>query len=76
MDDGGIDTSFIHQGDGLLGGKMRHLPMGEVTWQTGSPEVDLGVDYLHRALAVRYCGEGSGNARGCHDCRMRQHRCS
>ena len=47
MNDGGIDTAFIHQGDGLLGREVGHLPMREVARQAGSPEVDLGVDDLH-----------------------------
>ena len=50
MNDGGIDTSFVHQDDGLLGGEVRHLTMREVAWQSGSPEVNLGVDDLHRIL--------------------------
>ncbi len=44
MDDGGIDASFVHQADGFLGGKCRHLPMRRIARQAGSPEVNLGVD--------------------------------
>src|SRR5580704_5928554 len=50
MNDGGIDTSFVHQVDGLLRGKGRHLPMREVARQTSSPEMNLGVDDLHLTL--------------------------
>ena len=50
MNDGGIDAPFVHQSDGLLRGEGRHLPMREVAWQAGAPEVNLGVDYLHRML--------------------------
>ena len=50
MNDGGIDTAFVHQGDGLLRGKGRHLSMREIARQAGSPEVDLGVDDLHHIL--------------------------
>jgi len=30
MNDGGVDTGFVHQDDGLFGGKGRHLAMREV----------------------------------------------
>src|SRR5262249_30599592 len=50
MNDGGIDAAFIHQTDGLLGGKRRYLPVREVARQTASPAVNLSVDDLHRAL--------------------------
>jgi hypothetical protein len=47
MNDGRVDTALVHQDDGLLGGKGRHLPMRWVAWQSASPEMNLGVDYLH-----------------------------
>ena len=47
MNDGGVDTAFVHQLDGLLRGEMRHLPMRQVARQAASPEVNLGVDNLH-----------------------------
>src|SRR5207247_4162987 len=51
MNDGGIDTPFIHQDDGLFRGEGRHLSMREVAWQAGSPEVNLGVDDLHDTIS-------------------------
>src|SRR5262245_51865865 len=48
MNDCGVDAAFVHQGDGLLRGKGRHLSMRQVARQAASPEVDLGVDDLHR----------------------------
>jgi hypothetical protein len=48
MNDRGIDTALVHQGDGLLRGKGRHLSMRKVARQAGSPEVNLRVDDLHR----------------------------
>jgi hypothetical protein len=51
MYDGGIDTAFVHQDDGLRRGKGRHLSMREVARQPGSPEVNLRVDYLHRMFS-------------------------
>ena len=54
MNDGGIDAAFVHQDDGLLGGEGRHLSMREVGWQAASPQVDLGVNDLHRFLSVYF----------------------
>ena len=48
MNDGGIDTTLIHQGDCLGWGEVRDLSVRKVAWQSGSPEVNLGVDDLHR----------------------------
>src|SRR5207244_2944700 len=50
MNDGGIDAAFVHQKDGLLRGKGRDLAMREIAREAGSPEVNLGVDDLHRML--------------------------
>jgi hypothetical protein len=58
MDDCGIDPAFVHQADGLCRGKRRHLAMREVARQAGSPEVDLGVDDLHRILSLNSCASG------------------
>jgi hypothetical protein len=55
MNDGGVHTAFVHQDDGLLGGKGRHLSVREVARQAASPEVDLGVDDLHRFPSVYFC---------------------
>jgi len=52
MNDGGVDTSFVHQEDGLLGAKGRHLAMRQVARQPGTPEVNLRVDDLHRILSL------------------------
>jgi hypothetical protein len=38
--DGGVDTAFAHQDDGLKG-EVGHLPMREVARLAGSPEMDL-----------------------------------
>jgi hypothetical protein len=50
MNDRGIDAAFVHQGDGLRGGEGGHLAMRQVARQAASPEVDLGVDDLHRVF--------------------------
>jgi hypothetical protein len=52
MNDSGIDASFVHQDDRLLGGEGRHLAMREVARQAASPEVNLSVDDLHRILSL------------------------
>jgi hypothetical protein len=52
MNDGGIDAAFVHQDDGLLRGEVRDLPMRQVAWQAGSPQVNLGVYYLHRKSPI------------------------
>ena len=51
MIDRGIYTGLVHQADRLVGGEGRHLPMGEVARQSGSPEVNLRIDDLHFSLA-------------------------
>ena len=50
VNDGGIDTAFVHQPDGFLGSEGGHLPMREVARQAASPEVNLSIDDLHHAL--------------------------
>ena len=47
MDDGGVYSAFVHQGDGFGRGEVGDLPVRLVAGQAGSPGVDLGVDYWH-----------------------------
>jgi len=50
MNDCSVDAAFVHQGDGLVRGKGRHLTMRKIARQAASPEVNLGIDDLHHAL--------------------------
>ena len=61
MNDGGIDAAFVHQDNGLLRGEVRDLPMRQVAWQAGSPQVNLGVDDLHRKSPIFACRRCRGS---------------
>jgi hypothetical protein len=54
MNDGRFDTGLVHQADGLFRGKGRYLYMREVAWQAGSPDMNLGVDDVHRILFLAW----------------------
>jgi hypothetical protein len=60
MDDRGVDAAFIHQTDGLLGGERRDLTMRQVARQATAPDVDLGIDDLHRSLSSHCLPSASG----------------
>jgi FAD/FMN-containing dehydrogenase len=60
MDDRGVDTARIHQADGLLGRECCDLPMRQIARQAAAPDVDLGIDDLHRGLSSRCVPSTSG----------------
>ena len=62
MDDRGVDLALIHQADGLLSGERRDLPMRQIARQAAAPDVDLGIDDLHRVLSSRGVPSASGAA--------------
>ena len=47
MNDGAIHAAFVHEGDGLLRGKVSYRPVRRIAWQAGGPEMDLRIDDLH-----------------------------
>jgi hypothetical protein len=47
-------TRPIHQADGLLSGKRRDLTMRQIARKAAAPDVDLGINDLHRVLSSRY----------------------
>jgi hypothetical protein len=56
MNHGSIDTALVHQRNGFLGREVRNLPMRQIARQAAPPQVDLGVNYLHRIHSKRAAG--------------------
>jgi hypothetical protein len=49
VDHGGVDTAFVHEAHGLLGGERGDLAMGHVAGQPAAPEMDLSIHDTHPA---------------------------
>jgi hypothetical protein len=47
MNDGAIHAAFVHEGDGLVRGKVSYRPVRRIAWQAGGSEMDLRIDDLH-----------------------------
>jgi hypothetical protein len=55
------DAALVHQSDGLICGEMSYRPMRRIAWQTGCPEMDLRIDYLHGPLFTREADPARGH---------------